>query len=78
MNSVLELAPISHLRHEPTKTLKLLAKGPVVLTQRGRAAAVLVNPDEWNRLIKDLDEALDTIATLKAKLSLATGKDELA
>ena len=77
MDPVLELVPISELRHQPNKILGLLANGPVVLTQRGRAAAVLVSAEQWNRLVEELEEALDTVEALKTKLNLATGEDEL-
>ena len=77
MDIVPNLVPISELRHQPTKVLGLLSKGQVILTQRGRATAVLVHPEQWNRFIEELEDALDAVDALKAKLSLATGEDEL-
>jgi PHD/YefM family antitoxin component YafN of YafNO toxin-antitoxin module len=46
-----------------------LKAGPVILTQRGRAAAVMVSPKQWNRLIeqlKDLEEALEEALDIQA------------
>ncbi len=77
MNTIPSIVPISELRHQPTKILEMLANETVVLTQRGRATAVLVSPERWNSVIEELEDALDTIEALKAKLSLATGEDEL-
>jgi prevent-host-death family protein len=77
MDIIPRITPISDLRHQPTKFLKMLLDGPVVLTQRGQAAAVLVSPNQWNSLIEQLEDALDTIEALKAKLSLAIGQAEL-
>jgi prevent-host-death family protein len=62
MNAVPELVPISEIRKRQSEILVQLNAGPVILTQRGRAAAVMVSPKQWNRLIeklKDLEEALE-------------------
>jgi len=46
-----------------------LHDNPVILTQRGWAAAVLVSPEQWNRLIvriKELEQALEETLDVRA------------
>jgi prevent-host-death family protein len=60
-----ELIPISDIRQRQVEILGRLANGPVILTQHGRAAAVMLSPAEYNRLIdalEDLQDALDAAA----------------
>jgi prevent-host-death family protein len=69
MNTVPELVPISEIRKRQNEILVQLNAGPVILTQRGRAAAVMISPKEWNRLIeklKDLEEALEEVLDVRA------------
>jgi prevent-host-death family protein len=49
-----ELVPLSALRARQGEVLAKLRQGPLVLTQHGRAVAVLVSPEEWNALHQDL------------------------
>jgi len=77
MNKVLELIPISRLRQEQNEVLKRLAEGPVVLTQYGDAAAVLVDPDQWNQIAEELETWMDSFDALEARLALAVGEDEV-
>jgi PHD/YefM family antitoxin component YafN of YafNO toxin-antitoxin module len=77
MNKVLELIPISRLRQEQNEILERLADGPVVLTQYGDAAAVLVDPDQWNQIIEELETWMDSFDALEEQLALATGEDEV-
>ena len=77
MNKVLELIPISRLRQEQNEVLKRLAEGPVVLTQYGDAAAVLVDPDQWNQIAEELETWMDSFDALEARLALAVGEDQV-
>lgn len=65
MNAIPELVPISELRLRQSEVFEKLSEGPVVLTQRGRAAAVLVDPAHWNLLMKELEDLRDA-ADLRA------------
>jgi prevent-host-death family protein len=59
-----DVIPISELRLQQNKLLRSLSDKPVLLTQHGRAVAVLLRPDFYNRLveqIEDLQLALDAI-----------------
>ena len=37
------------------------------MTQRGRASAVLVSPNEWNLLVKELENLRDSIDVLESR-----------
>ena len=77
MQSVPELMPISSLRQTQNEVLGKLPESPVVLTQHGRAVAVLVAPDMWNDLLEELETWQDSFAALEAKYQVAIGKDEV-
>jgi prevent-host-death family protein len=50
MNTVPQIVPVSELRNKHGQIFGLLHKGPVVLAQRSRPAAVLVSVEQWNEL----------------------------
>ncbi len=77
MNIIPDLVPISQLRLRQNQILASLSKGPIVLTQRGVAGAVLVSPQQWNCLIRELDGLSDALAAVKIELNIAIGKEEL-
>ena len=77
MDKVLELIPISRLRQEQNEILERLAEGQVVLTQYGDAAAVLVDPEQWNQMIEELETWMDSFDALEEQLALASGEDEV-
>lgn len=72
MQPVPELIPISKLRHVQNEILARLREGPVVLTQHGEAAAVLVDPTTWNRLLAELEDLTDAIDALEARAEEGT------
>ena len=64
MNQIPETRPISDMRLHQSELLAHMRQAPVVLTQHGRAAVVLVDPEQWNRLLEqyeDLQLALDAV-----------------
>lgn len=56
MMQVPKLIPISEFRNDQTEIVDGLIDGPVVLARQGKAAAVLVHPDQWNALLRRLEE----------------------
>ena len=58
MYKVLPTMPVSNLRTQQAVILNQLANTPVLLTQRGQGAGVLVHPDTWNKLIEQLEHLL--------------------
>jgi prevent-host-death family protein len=71
-----EIAPISDLRVRQSEILAQVEQAPVVLTQHGRPAVVLVHPEEWKRLQETLEDLEDSVDALIAKIELLTGQDE--
>ena len=55
MGKVLNIIPVSDLRKDAAKVLKQVgdSKGPVVITQRGRAAAVLLSVEAYEESERD-------------------------
>ncbi|MBV7326935.1 type II toxin-antitoxin system prevent-host-death family antitoxin [Chloroflexi bacterium TSY] len=47
--------PISNLRNDQDEILKMMDEQPVMLTQRGKARAALVNIEQWNHLMDLLE-----------------------
>src|SRR5688572_11927723 len=68
-NPVPQTVPISDLRRQQDKILKMTESAPVVLMSRSEPAGVLVSPQEWNYIInrlrhlEALQEARHNIAT---------------
>jgi len=60
MTIAFPVVPISDLRYKAKEILTQVTEQPVVITQRGRAAAVLVDFDTYNRMARRL-EALEEI-----------------
>ena len=52
MEKVMETLPVSELRSHQAEVISRLQKGPILLTQRGRGAGVLVHPDQWNEIVE--------------------------
>jgi len=70
MDPVPEIMPISDLRLHQSEVLEKLPAGqPVILTQYGRAVAVMVGPDLWNRLLEQLEDLHDAVDVLQARLN---------
>lgn len=57
MGKVLNIIPISDLRQDAARVLKLVrdSKEPVVITQRGRAAAVMLSVEAYERSERDME-----------------------
>lgn len=67
MNPIPELIPFSELRQRRSDVLKEIGRAPVVLTQYGRALAVLVNPAQWNELVSELEDLRDALDAAEAR-----------
>ncbi len=66
MAAIPKMAPISEFRARQNELLQQLAEGPLVLTQHGRAAAVLVSLEQWNHLIEKLEYLEDSLIAIEA------------
>lgn len=54
MQTVPQVQPITNMQKAYNKVVDMLANGPVFLTRQSETAAVLVDPDEWNRIATEL------------------------
>ena len=76
-----QTVPISELRRQQDKILKLAEAAPVVLMSRSEPAAVLVSPHEWNQIVnrlrqlEALQEAQRNIAQNNAQDSWVSSAD---
>ena len=76
MRKVPEVIPITDLRQEAAEVLKRLRKGkePVVITQRGRAAAVLLSIEEYERARQER-EILELLVQGDKEIASGVGHD---
>ena len=76
MGKVLNIIPISDLRKDAAKVLKRVrgSKEPVVITQRGRAAAVLLSVEAYERSERDR-ELLRLLAKGEKEIDAGEGHD---
>jgi PHD/YefM family antitoxin component YafN of YafNO toxin-antitoxin module len=58
MYKVLPTLPVSDLRTHQAAILDQLQETPILLTQRGQSAGVLVHPDTWNKMVEQLEHLL--------------------
>jgi len=77
MIAVPELVPISKLRQTQNEVLARLSQSPVVLTQHGEAAAVLVDPEMWNKLLEELEAWQDSFDALEVKYRILSGEERV-
>jgi PHD/YefM family antitoxin component YafN of YafNO toxin-antitoxin module len=61
MYKAMPTMPVSDLRTKQAKILAQLHDTPILLTQHGRGAGVLVHPDLWNELVEIVTEYEDVL-----------------
>ena len=76
MTRIPDIVPVSDLRQEAASVLQKLrgSSDPVVVTQRGRAAAVLLSVEEYERRERDL-EILRLLARGEKEIAAGEGVD---
>jgi prevent-host-death family protein len=76
MPKVPDILPVTDLRQDAAAALKRLkgSKGPVVITQRGRAAAVLLSIEAYERGERER-ELLHRIARGESEIAAGAGFD---
>lgn len=70
MYTATEVATISEMQERPAEIMARLLNGPVILTEHGRSAAVLLSMEEWqviNEQLRLLQEA-QSLRSLYAQL----------
>ncbi len=56
MHKAMATMPVSELRTKQASIIAQLQESPILLTQRGRGAGVLVHPDQWNEMVELLED----------------------
>ena len=76
MGKLLNIIPISDLRQDAAKVLKRIrdSKEPIVITQRGRAAAVMLSVETYERSERDR-ELLHLLAKGEKEIEAGKGYD---
>lgn len=76
MGIVPEIIPISELRQSAADVIKRIrsSKRPVFITQRGRAAAVMVSTEDYERTQREL-EILKALARGEVEMERGVGAD---
>ena len=54
MNTLPQIESITRFQKNHTNVLSLLDKGPVILTQHSKPAAVMIAPNEWDAIAREL------------------------
>ncbi|MBW2005565.1 MAG: type II toxin-antitoxin system Phd/YefM family antitoxin [Deltaproteobacteria bacterium] len=76
MGKLLDIIPVSDLRKDAAKILKQLkdSKEPLIITQRGRAAAVMLSVETFERSEHD-KELLRLLAKGEREIGIGEGYD---
>ena len=76
MGKLLNIIPITDLRQDAAKILKQLkhSKEPLIITQRGRAAAVMLSVEAFNRSEHE-KELLRLLAKGEREIGIGEGHD---
>jgi len=76
MGKLLNIIPVSDLRQDTAKVLKQLkgSREPLIITQRGRAAAVMLSVEAFNRYEHD-KELLRLLAKGEREIETGNGHD---
>ncbi len=61
MYKAMPTIPVSDLRTKQAAILAQLSEAPILLTQRGHGAGVLVHPELWNEMVELLDDYEDIL-----------------
>lgn len=75
MQVALEAIPITAFKTEPNQIVEKVAQQPLLLTQHGRSVAVIVSPQEWNKLAAQLAERKFSQAEVDALIEAYQQKD---
>lgn len=54
MLPLMKTAPMSDMGRKPSHVLEMTKSGPVALMARSNPAAILVSPEQWNRIAEEL------------------------
>ncbi len=61
------IIPISELRKRQAEVLLALERGPAILTQHGKGAAVLLSLEQYNQMLQELEDLEDALDALDSR-----------
>lgn len=70
-----EVVPISELRTRQKELLEMISEVPVLLTEHGRAVAVLLGPEFYNRMFEEFEDLWLELDAAEARAKDAPGTD---
>ena len=80
MNELYQIYGSGDLKTNPARAFEMTDSGPVVILARTQPKAVMVHPDEWNKIAREREEMMtqleeyeDALFVLKAALEIADG-----
>lgn len=76
MQTVLEAIPITEFKTGPNQIIEKVAQQPLLLTQHGRSVAVIVSPQEWNKIAAQLAERKFSQAEVEAIIEAYRQRDD--
>ena len=77
MDKLPQLASVSDIRHRHLNVIERTKNGPVVIANRAQPVAVMVSPEEWNKIAEQLEDLDATVSALQAELEIERGEDEV-
>jgi PHD/YefM family antitoxin component YafN of YafNO toxin-antitoxin module len=74
MYKILPTMPVSDLRTQQAVILGQLSETPILLTQRGQGAGVLVHPETWNKMVDQLEHLMHLELLRQRAAEIARGE----
>ena len=81
MLQLMATAPVSDMNRRPGDVIAMLKEGPVALMARSEPAAVMVMPQAWNEIAKELEELenlRDIVAAYQIEIDIWNGDEEVS
>lgn len=76
MNRLPQMASVTDFRNNYVQLVEQLDNGPVILAQRSKPVAVVVSPQQWDRMVAELEELRDLVDVLEAEIENAGAEPE--
>ena len=70
MNEVPQIEPVTRMQKDHRALLEQTNQGPVVLSNRGKAAGVLLSVAEWDSIVKEMNDLRIALAMTKNALAI--------
>ncbi len=75
MNKLPQTATVSDIRHRHLDVISKAKESPVMLSSKGKPVAVIVSPEQWNKIAERLEDLDDLVTGLEGLLELERGEN---